>query len=192
VVAAPGALLEDGRLPGRRLVIATEYQTIGRRWLERSGVEASLVRSWGATEVFPPEDADAIIDNTATGSTLAANGLEIVETVMESTTRLYANPAALKDPDKRSRIEDFVLLIRSVLEARSRVMLEMNIPAGRLAALVEVLPAMREPTVSPLHGNGSFAVKVAAPRASLPTLIPTIKATGGTDIVISPIGQLVP
>ena len=192
VVAAPNELLVEGRLPERKLVIASEYQEISREWIARRGIDATLVRSWGATEVFPPEDADAIIDNTATGATLTANGLEVVEVLMTSTTRLYAHPAALEDPDKRERIEDFTLLLRSVLDARRRVMLEVNITGERLAELVAVLPAMREPTVSPLHGNGSFAVKVAAPRDQLPRLIPLIKAHGGTDLVISSISQLVP
>jgi ATP phosphoribosyltransferase len=192
VVAAPKELIVNDRLPDRPLTIATEYRTIGERWLKTSGVDATLIRSWGATEVFPPEDSDAILDNTATGATLAANGLAIVDEVMKSTTRLYAHPAAVDDPGKRQQIEDFVLIVQSVLEARSRVMLEVNISGERMDDLIGILPAMREPTVSPLHGNGNFAIKVAAPRKTLPTLIPKIRSAGGTDIVISPIGQLVP
>lgn len=192
VAAAPASILQAGRLPDEGLTIATEYQALGAAWLERTGRRATLVRSYGATEVFPPEDADAIIDNTATGATLEANGLVVTDVIMRSTTRLYAHPAAMENPAKRPRIEALVLLLRSVLDARRRVMLEVNIAGDRLAELVGVLPAMRQPTVSPLHGNGNFAVKVAAPRRDLPELIPLIKAHGGTDIVITNIAQIVP
>ena len=136
VVAAPAALLENGRLPARRLVIASEYERLTRRWIAARAVCAEFVRSYGATEVFPPEDADVIVDNTATGATLEANGLAIVDVLMRSSTRLYANRAAFEDPPRRRFIDDLVLLINSVLEARRRVMLEVNAspccrPCGR-------------------------------------------------------------
>jgi ATP phosphoribosyltransferase len=192
VVAAPRALLEDGRLPSRRLVVASEYQVLATEWLERSRVDARLVRSYGATEVFPPDDADLIVDNTATGATLDANGLAIVDTILSSSTRLYANPAALDERPRRAAIEGFVLLLRSVLDARRRVMLEVNVGAGALEAVCAALPCMREPTVSPLHGGAGFAVKAAIARSELPTVVPRVKSLGGSDIVISALAQLVP
>jgi len=197
VAAAPAALLADGRLPargpgGERLVVASEYEALTRRWMAELGLDASFVRSYGATEVFPPEDADCIVDNSASGSTLRANGLSVVDEVMRSTTRLYANPRAMDDPARRERIEWFAMLLRSVLEARSRVMLEVNVDAARLSALIAILPAMKEPTVAPLLGDSGFAVKVAAPRAALPRLIPAITAAGGTGIVITEPSQIVP
>lgn len=192
VAAAPSAILESGCLPDRRLVVASEYETIARRWISEKGIDATFVRSYGATEVFPPEDADCIIDNTATGSTLRANGLAIVDEVMRSTTRLYANRRAMDDPVRRDRIEWFALLCRSVLAARGRVMLEVNIDADRLDGLIAILPAMKEPTVSMLMDDAGFAVKVAAPRSSLPNLIPAIIARGGTGIVITQPSQIVP
>jgi ATP phosphoribosyltransferase len=192
VAAAPRSLLTDGRLPRRALVVASEYESITRRWVEREGLEARLVRSYGATEVFPPEDADCIVDNTATGATLEANGLVIVDELLGSSTRLYATERALEDPARADSIERFVLLIRSVLEARRRVMLEVNVDAGDLERMIAALPAMREPTVAPLHGNGAFAVKVAVPRDDLPRLIPEIKAQGGTDVVVYELSQIVP
>lgn len=191
VAAAPRELLVDGGLPDRPLVIASEYEALTRAWVDRQGIDARFVRSYGATEVFPPEDADLIVDNTATGGTLRANGLAIVEEVMRSSTRLYASRAAWEDPAKRPRIDDLSLLLRSVLEARRRVMIEVNVGADRLQALVDILPCLREPTVSPLHGAG-FAVKAAVPRAALSTVVPRIKAAGGTDLVVSAIAQLVP
>src|SRR5256885_12595130 len=142
VAAAPAALLEGGRLPARRLIIASEYERLARRWISASGLCAEFVRSYGATEVFPPEDADVIVDNSATGATLEANGLAIVDVLMPSSTRLYAHRAALDEPVRRRYIEDLVLLISSVLEARRRVMLEVNASAACLDAVVAGLPSL--------------------------------------------------
>ena len=142
--------------------------------------------------MFPPEDADLIVDNTATGSTLQANGLEVVDRLMESSTRLYANADALERPQRREAVDRLVLLVRSVLEARIRVMVEVNVAADRLDAVLSVLPCMRQPTVSTLAGNGGFAVKAAVPRAQLPEVIPKIKACGGGDVVVTRLAQIVP
>jgi ATP phosphoribosyltransferase len=191
VAAAPASLLADGRLPAERLVVASEYEQLARRWIDDRGLDATFVRSYGATEVFPPEDADCIVDNTASGATLRANGLQVVDELMTSTTRLYANPAALDDPTRRERIERIVLLLRSVLEARRRVMLEVNVPADRLDAVIAALPCMREPTVAQLHGGGGYAVKAAVPRDRLPVVIPELKSRGGTDVVVTPTSQIV-
>lgn len=191
VAAAPEALLVDGALPRRPLVIASEYQRLALAWAAREGIEARFVRSYGATEVLPPEDADVIVDNTATGATLAANGLFEVATLMTSTTRLYASPGALESPTRRAAIEGLVLLLRSVLEARRRVMLELNVQAENLEAVCAALPCMREPTIATLHGGAGFAVKAAVARDLLPALVPRLKALGGSDIVISALAQLV-
>src|SRR6266487_274079 len=183
VAAAPLGLLEAGRLPSRRLIVASEYERLTLGWIRKSGVCAEYVRSYGATEVFPPEDADVIVDNTATGATLEANGLAVVDEVMRSSTRLYANPVALADP---------AMLLNSVLVARRRVMLEVNASAECLDAVVAVLPSMRRATVSPLFGNGGYAVKAAVPRDALPQVIPAVKAAGGTDVVVSTLSQIIP
>ncbi len=200
VAAAPRQILQEGRLPRRPLIVASEMERLTTEWIAARGLDARFVRSFGATEVFPPEDADCIVDIAASGATLAANGLDIVDELLASSTRMYAGPAALRDPAKRSAIDDIALLLSSVLEARKRVMLEVNVPADRLDAVVAILPCMRQPTISPLHGGEgdapgrarAFAVKSAVPRETLPTLIPAIKAAGGTDLVISPIAQVVP
>ena len=172
--------------------VATEYRTLTRRWLDRAGYEGRIVRAYGATEVFPPEDADCVVDNTATGETLRANGLHVFAELMRSSTRLYAAPAALEHPTKRRRIEVFTMLVRSVLEARGRVMVETNVPTNRLEAVVAVLPGMGEPTVASLAHGAGFAVKAAVRRADLPLLIPRIKEAGGTDIVVFQLAQIVP
>lgn len=192
VAAADSHFLVDGQLPDRPFVVATEYERLTQGWLERRGLTATVVRSYGATEVFPPEDADCIVDNTATGATLRANGLTIIDELMRSSTRLYACPRSLEEPARRERIEHFALLVRSVLDARKRVMLELNVSADALERVVEALPCMREPTIAPLHHDAGYAVKAAVPRADLPELIRTLRARGGTDIVVSDIAQIVP
>ncbi len=192
VAAAPEALLNGGSLSaGQSLVLATEYVRLAERWTREQPFDAAVVRSYGATEVFPPEDADLIIDNTATGATLRGNGLVIVDTLMSSSTRLYANPAALGDSARRAAIDDLVLLLTSVLAARQRVMLELNVAEDDFDAVVSILPCMREPTVSRLHGERAYAVRAAVPRAELPALLLKVKARGGTDLVVSEPQQIV-
>lgn len=201
VVAAPRELVVDGRLPessplGGRLRIASELERLTRSYIDRACPGARFVRTYGATEVFPPEDADAIVDVTQTGATLEQNGLAIVDELLVSSTRLYASRQAMDDPAKRSRIDDIATLLTSVLAGRLRVMLEVNVSAEHLPRVIDVLPAMRHPTISELHRHegapASYAVKAAVLRASLPTLIPELKSQGGTDIVVSPLSQVVP
>ncbi len=191
VAAAPRGLLDGGRLPGRPIIVASEYARLTERWIGDRGLEGRLLRTFGATEVFPPEDADCIVDNTATGSTLKANGLEIVDELMTSSTRLYANPRALEHPVLRERIERIVMLLSSVLEARARVMIDLNVTADRLDAVVEALPSMRRPTVSHLGGDEGYAVRAAVPRKQLARVVPELKARGATDIVVSAIAQII-
>lgn len=192
VAAAPEKLLVDGRLPDRPLVVASEYERLATAWIERRRLRATFVRSYGATEVFPPEDADVVVDNSASGTTLRANELVVVDEVLCSSTRLYANPRALEDPDRREPIERLVVLLRSVLEARRRVLLEVNVSAARLDAVLAALPAMRQPTIARLAQDSGFAVKAAVPRAELPRLIPELKACGATDLVVTQPSQIVP
>jgi len=180
------------RLPDRRLVVATEYLNLTQTWVKERELDADVIRSYGATEVFPPEDADVIVDNSATGATLRANGLKVVDVLGESSTRLYASQRAMADPVAKERVTDLALLLESVLNARRRVMIEVNAPVDRLEALVELLPSMREATVAPLYGHQGFAVRAAVPRDELPQLIPMIKAAGGTDVVVTNLSQIVP
>lgn len=192
VAAAPTEILEGGALPRRHLVVASEYTRLTQQWIVDRGLDARFVRTYGATEVFPPEDADCIVDNTATGQTLVANQLEIIDTLLNSSTRLYAHPEAMANPEKRSKIEHLSLLINSVLAARKRVMIELNVPLDRLDEVVAVLPCMREPTVSRLAGEAGYAVKAAVPKDGLPALISALKARGGVDLVVSQPTQIVP
>ncbi len=192
VAAVPERSDENELLNRDGAIVASEYVNLTRRWIDAKGYSARLIRSYGATEVLPPEDADCIIDNTATGATLEANNLRIIDELMVSTTRLYASKSAMENPIKREQIERFTLLVRSVLEARVRVMLELNVSNENLAGVIEVLPCMRTPTVAPMHNNDGFAVKVAVPREQLTQVIPLIKQRGGTDIIVINPAQIVP
>jgi ATP phosphoribosyltransferase len=183
LAAAVPAAFSETKAKRRRIVVASEYETITRRFLDERGFEAVFLRTYGATEVFPPDDADMIIDNVATGRTLQAHGLRILAVLMESTTRLVVDPAALKDPWKKDRIAEMEMLLRAVLDARDRVMLEMNVPDDRLEAVVKLLPCMRSPTVSPLFAGRGYAVKAAVRREEASRLIPLLKLSGASDIL---------
>lgn len=198
VAAAPTEIAElvaaapPERTHERPLVVASEYAQLAARWIARSGLDARVLKTFGATEVFPPEDADIIVDNSATGATLRANGLVVLDEVMRSTTGLYAAPAALEDPTLRPIVDDLVLCLRAVLDARLRVMLELNVEPRFLAAVLDALPCMRQPTIATLRDGAGFAVRSAVPRAELTRLMPRLKALGGTDLVVSPVSLLVP
>jgi ATP phosphoribosyltransferase len=192
VVAAPDAdLVAKGRGGGRELVIASEYERLTLNWIKASGIRAQFVRAFGATESFPPEDADAIVDNTATGSTLQANGLKVIDTILTSSTRLYASKKALADPLKKRAIDEFVLLLQSVLHGRGRKMVEFNVPKHLHDAIVPRVPCMRAPTVAQLSGDAGYAVKVVVKRQDLPELLPRLKQLGALDIIVSDVSQIV-
>jgi ATP phosphoribosyltransferase len=182
VAAVPGDL-DDARLRSKKLVAATEYVNIAAAWLTQEGYSYKILRTHGATEVFPPDDADMIIDNTSSGQTLRDNGLRIIASILESSTRFVASKAALADREKRGRIEELTMLFKAVLDGRDRVMLEMNIPKARFAGIIADLPAMRSPTVAPLYGDEGYAVKIAVRKNEVPDLIPRLKKLGATDIV---------
>jgi len=193
VAAAPdtGVLARGRGYHGRRLIVASEYVGLTTAWLAAKGIDATVLRAYGATESLPPEDADVIVDNAATGSTLKANALEIIDTIMTSSTQLYASAAAWAVPAKRARILDLAAVLRAVLDARKRLMVTFNIAADKLEGILASLPAARAPTVSPLHGaGGGFAVQIAAETGRVPALLPAIKAAGGTDIAVTQIKML--
>jgi len=195
VVAAPPEILENGQLPHRPannpLVIATEYPELTRQWIEQKGLNAEVLHTHGATEVFPPEDADCIVDNTSTGSTLRANGLHIIEDIMSSATCIYASRAAVANPAIKARLDVFVMLLDSVIKARERVMMDLNVAAADLDAVLACLPSMRQPTVSHLSDSDWCAVRSAVPRNQMDTLIPKLKSCGACDIVITAAEQLI-
>jgi ATP phosphoribosyltransferase len=192
IVAAVPQEFNEGGLRAKKLVVATEYVNLAKSWLEKSGYQYRILRTYGATEVFPPDDADMIIDNTSSGQTLKDNGLRIIGTILESSTRFVASHTALADPEKRNRIEELAMLFHAVLDGRDRVMLEMNIPKDRFESVVNSLPAMRSPTVAPLFGDSGYAVKIAVKKSEVPDIIPRLKKLGAVDIVEYDLRKVVP
>ena len=192
IVAAVPAEKDDAVLRKKTLVAATEYVNLAGKWLSEQGYTYRILRTYGATEVFPPDDADMIIDNTSTGQTLKDNGLRIVDTLLESSTRFFASKPAMADNGKRRRIEELVMLFQAVLDGRERVMLEMNFPKTAFEEIAASLPAMRSPTVSPLYGEKGYAVKIAVKKSEIPDLIPRLKKFGAGDIVEYDLRKVVP
>ena len=183
IVAAVPNSIDDTQLASRRVIVATEYEHIANEWLKSRGMNSEVIRTYGATEVFPPDDADMIIDNTATGRTLVENGLRIVAEIMSSSTCMFASKKAMQNPEKKKKILELKSIFESVIDARDRVMLEMNVPKESFDALVNGLPSMRSPTVSPLYGDKGFAVKIAVKKSEVPNLLPRLKSLGATDIL---------
>ena len=192
VVAACPVQFDDAALAAKKIVAATEYVNLAERWLSTRGYTYRILRTFGATEVFPPDDADLIIDNTATGQTLRDNGLREVDTLLESSTRFVAAKDALDDPERRARIEELAMIFRAALDGRDKVMLEMNVSKEAFGQLVEGLPAMRSPTVAPLYRDAGFAVKIAVRKNEAAALIPRLKALGASDIVEYGLRKVVP
>ncbi|MBI4500333.1 MAG: ATP phosphoribosyltransferase [Gemmatimonadetes bacterium] len=176
---------------GAPLVVASEYENLSRRFLEQKGWPYRFVRSYGATEVFPPEDADLIVDNSATGQTLRENGLVVVERLLSSSTRFIGSDSSLCRPDVRQFADDLVLLMGGVRAAESRVMLELNVANGNLDEVIRLLPAMKSPTVSQL-ADGSHVLKAAVPLSEVPRLVPRLKQLGASDILEYPIRKVIP
>lgn len=192
IVAAVPNEIDDTMLRQKRIIVATEYENIAKEWLKTAGYNAFVVRTYGATEVFPPDDADMIIDNTSTGRTLKENGLRIVDTLMTSGTCMFASHEAMKNEQKRKKILELKMLFEGVLDAREMVMLEMNVSSDDFSRLVGALPSMKSPTVSPLYTQNEdsnqpqksgYAVKIAVKRKDVPILLPRLKNLGATDIL---------
>jgi len=147
--------------------------------------------SWGATEVKPPVLADGIVEATETGSTLRANRLRILDTVLESRTQLVANAAALADPRKREKIENLALLLNAAIHAQGRVGLMLNVPSPQLPQILSLLPALQQPTVSALSDPAWVAVNTILEEKTVRDLIPRLKAAGGQGIVEYPLNKIV-
>ena len=191
VVAVP----EDSRirtphdLQGKR--IATEVVNLTRRYLRKHKVKAEVEFSWGATEVKAHELVDAIVEVTETGSSLRANKLRILDTVLVSTPRLIANQKSWKHPWKRRKVENLALLLRGALEAEAKVGLKMNIAEKDLQSLLQSLPALRRPTISGLSQPGWVAVETIIDEHVVRELIPQLKAAGAEGIIEYPLNKVV-
>jgi len=176
-------------LEGR--IVATELVGVTGRWLEERGVSAKIEFSWGATEAKLPELADAIVEVTETGSSLRANKLRVVETVLESTTQFIANVDAWQDPAKRRQIQDIVLLLQGAIAALDRVGLMLNVRVEDLDAVLAVLPALRNPTVSHLSDESWLAVNTILEETVVRRIIPRLKEAGAEGIVEFPLNKIV-
>lgn len=172
-------------------VIATELVGVTRQYLARHGVSATVEFSWGATEVKPPVLADAIVEVTETGSSLRANQLRIVETVMESNTQLIAHPASLRDPFKAGKISTLALLLEAAIAAYGRVGLMLNVRREHLAEVLAVLPALQRPTVSSLSDPDWAAVNTIVEERQVRELLPRLKAARAQGIVEYPLNKIV-
>lgn len=187
IVAAIPEARDFEKILAGKVTIATEYQTLSKKWIEDKKVDGTIFRTWGTSEGFVQDTDDSIaqvlIDNTSTGSSLKANRLKIVDTLMESSTRMYASKEAMNDPEKKQKIMELKMLFETVLNARSRVMLEMNVAEKDFEALIKGIPSMKSPTVSPLFGGNGYAVKIAVKKSEVPTLLPQLQKLGASDIV---------
>lgn len=172
--------------------IATELVEVTRNFLSEHGVSADVEFSWGATEVKVPELVDAIVDLTETGSSLRANKLRIVDTLMETNTVLIANKASWQDADKRAKIENIALMLDAALQADAKVGLKLNIERSKLHEVVEQLPALRNPTISSLADENWIAVETVIEKKISRELIPALKRLGAEGIVEYPLNKIVP
>jgi ATP phosphoribosyltransferase len=171
--------------------IATELVRVTKAYFDRLLVNVNVEFSWGATEVKPPVLADAIVEATETGSTLRANRLRIIDTVMESNTQLIANATAMTDAWKRTKIENISLLLRAAIEAQGRVGLMLNVRRDDLQAILALLPALQRPTISPLSEDGWVAVNTIIEEKTVRDLIPKLKAARAQGIVEYPLNKIV-
>jgi ATP phosphoribosyltransferase len=172
-------------------IIATELVGVTKKYFADKGVNVKVEFSWGATEVKPPMLADAIVEVTETGSSLKANRLTIIDTVMESETRLIASKAAAADPWKRAKIEQLALMLRAAIDAQSQVGLMLNIQRQHLQKVIEVLPALNSPTISELSNPAYVAVNTILEESTVREVIPRLKAAGATGIVEYPLNKVV-
>jgi len=176
-------------LAGKR--IATELVNVTKRYLERHNVQAHVEFSWGATEVKVPDLVDAIVEGTETGSTLAAHGLVIIDTLLESTTRLIANHASWQDEWKRQKIENIALLLQGALDADNLVGLKMNVAKADLPQVTALLSSLRKPTVSPLDEADWVALETIIPKKTVRDILPALRRAGAQGLVEYPLNKVI-
>ena len=171
--------------------ISTEFRSLTERYFTDLGIGVRVIWSYGATEAKVPEIVDAIVDITETGSTLRAHGMKIIETLMTSDPVLIANMDAAADPAKRAAMEDVVTLLRGALEAENKVLIKLNVGETELEKVLELVPSMKSPTISPLSAGG-YALETVIEKSHINRLIPELKAAGASDILEIPISKIVP
>jgi ATP phosphoribosyltransferase len=177
-------------LNGKR--IATELVGFTKKYLKSKGIKAEVDFSWGATEVKPPYLADAIVELTETGSSLRANNLRIIETILVSSTRFIANKKAWKDKWKKQKMENIVLLLKGALAAEEKVGLKMNVPDKSMKRVMTLLSAMHSPTISQLSDKGWYALEVVIDEKVVRDIIPKLKSVGASGIIEYPLNKVIP
>lgn len=175
--------------PNSRL--STEYPNLTKAFFDKLGIPVKIIFSYGATEAKVPELVDAVVDLTETGSTLKKNGLKIVDIITESSTKLIANKKSWAEPDKRNDIQEIKTLLLAVIEARGKVLIDLNVHEKNLDAVIEALPAMKKPTVSKLYKSDYYAVETVISKNNINILIPKLKAMGAEDILELNISKIV-
>ena len=176
-------------LQGKR--IATEVVNVTEKYLEKKGVKALVEFSWGATEVKPPELADAIVEVTETGRSLKANKLKIIDTVLESETKIIANKKGWQNKWKREKIENIAVLVEGAILAEKKVGLKMNVSKEDLKSVIEILPAMKNPTISYLYDEGWVAIEIIVDEKEVRKIIPEVKKKGARDIIEYPLNKVI-
>lgn len=184
-ITSPEQIKPDSR-------ISTEFPGLTKAYFEKLGIPVKVFLSYGATEAKVPDIVDAIVDLTETGSTLRKHGMRIVDVIMESRTQLIANKATYEDPAKKQAIDELTILLQGAIRARGRVLVKLNVSKASLDAVIELLPAMRAPTVSQLAQTEFYAVETIVSKAEINLLIPRLKASGAEDIIEIPVSKIVP
>ncbi len=172
--------------------VSTEYPEITKRFFADKGIEADIRLSYGATEAKVPDIVDVAVDITETGRALKAAGLKIIDTMLTSYSEFVANPTSYADPDKRHAMEQLLRLLRGTLEARTQVLVKLNVAtAPELNSVIDLLPSMKSPTVNELHGGAGYAIETVVPKAQINVLIPALKDAGATDIIELALAKIV-
>jgi ATP phosphoribosyltransferase len=171
--------------------VATELVNVSKAYLKKHGVTALVEFSWGATEAKPPELADAIIEVTETGSSLRANNLAILDTIMESMTVVIVNKKTWEDPWKKQKVEDLILMLKGALAAETKVGLKMNVPRAKLDAVLKELPSMNSPTVAELQDHTWVDVDTIVDEKVVREIVPNLKAAGAEGIVEYPLNKVI-
>lgn len=177
-------------LKGKKIV--TELVGVTKRYLKKHKITADVEFSWGATEVKPPRLADAIVEATETGSSLRANNLRIIDTILTSVPQFICNKKSYQDPWKRRKMDNLVLLMRGAIEAQQKVGLKLNVAARDLDRILKILPALKQPTVSPLAAKGWYDVDTIIDETVVREIIPALKKAGASGIIEYPLNKVIP
>ena len=189
--ASPFNSLEELKSHGGKLRVATEYPKLTARTMREAGIDAEVLLSYGATEAKVPEIADCVVEITETGRALRAAGLKVIHTLLISNTELIANPASANDPEKRHAMEQLKSLLLGTLEARTKVLVKLNVGSEHLQSVLDLLPSMRSPTIAELSGGAGYALETVVAKREINVLIPALKDAGASDLLEIPLAKII-